>query len=685
MQTLPRNKHRTDRTGFPKLLSRRHISYKPESANQLAQELAARGEPLLTGGNTYATLFSGGAQEAWYCSETMNMDSILNTLNPLKLILLFFLHAGTLLKISGYALIECGLAVFDFFRGLFSRQDILKEFTFIPARVLVCIVLRELVRFRLKLDVTRGVTLLCANFLGYDEQAHRRGPGSAFAHWTLKGIDQAIRDIHKSAMRSQCRSYRMIVYSDHGQEQVADYETVHGVDVKNAIRNVLINRLDLNLAAGVNALEQNGKIHITTMGPIGHVYLPTSISEEDLEKAAEKLVADAGIPLIFFRKKNITRVCDHRGTFRLKDGPDRILGTDHPYPDRVMENLERISCHKNAGDLVISGWRASDTPLSFSIENGAHGGPGKNETHPFLLIPSEIVQDQVPVFRASDLRQLVLTHFKRLHNPETVKPAAGALSKLRVVSFNIHSCKGMSGHCHPERTVSLLSQMNPDIVALQEVDVKCKRTQYLHQAAFLANRLGMTYHFHPLMERSEGRNGIAILSRFPLSDLKCSRFSDLAGIRSKEPRGFMAAEIRTPIGTVQVINTHLGLNAKERLHQTETLLENTLPDKNSDRYLPVILCGDLNAGPGSAVYKKIAARLADVQTQVLERKYLRATFFSWYPVRRIDHIFVSDHFKVQSVLVPGSYQARQASDHLPVCTCLSLKDNLPDSRKGLAQ
>ncbi|GAB6145498.1 endonuclease/exonuclease/phosphatase family protein [Desulfocicer niacini] len=663
---------------------RRHVSYKPESANQMAQELVDRGEPLLTGGNAYATLFSGGAEEARYCSETMDLNSILDTLNPLKLILLFFLHANMLLRIVSYALIECGLAVFDFFRGLFAKQDIIKEFTFIPARVVVCIILRELVRFRLKLDVTRGVPLLCANFLGYDEQAHRRGPSSAFAHWSLKGIDQAIRDIHKSAMASQCRSYRMIIYSDHGQEKVINYEIVHGVSVKNAIRNVFLNRLDPDQAVGVDTREQMGQIRITTMGPIGHVYLPMRISSKDLEKAAEKLVTDAGIPLVFFRKNNEAWVCDNHGTFRLAKGADRILGTDHPYPDRVIEDLENISCHKNAGDLVISGWRANDTPLSFSNENGAHGGPGKNETHPFLLIPSEIIRDQLPVFRASDLRQLVLTQFKHLHNPKTVRSAPAPLHELQIVSFNIHSCKGMNGRFHPERTLSLLSEMDPDIVALQEVDVKCKRTHYLHQAAFLASRLGMTYHFHPLMERSEGRYGIAILSRFPLSDVKCSRFSDLSGRRSKEPRGLIVAEIGTPLGPVQVINTHLGLNAKDRLHQTETLLKKILPVKNSDRQLPVILCGDLNAGPGTAVYKKVAARLTDVQTQVSGKKYPRATFFSWYPIRRIDHIFVSNHLKVQSVLVPRSYEARGVSDHLPVCTRLSLNVNHPDSGKGLA-
>jgi hypothetical protein len=60
-------------------------------------------------------------------------------------------------------------------------------------------------------------------FFGYDEQAHRRGPGSAFAHWTLKGIDGVVRDIYRTAMRSRCRNYQIVIYADHGQERVKNY------------------------------------------------------------------------------------------------------------------------------------------------------------------------------------------------------------------------------------------------------------------------------------------------------------------------------------------------------------------------------------------------------------------------------------------------------------------------------
>lgn len=690
---------------------RHHVCYRPESANHLARELTTRGQPLLSGGNAYAMLFTGGADEARYCAETMDLDSLFRTLNPVKLLILLVLHTAELLKIITYTLIECGLAVFDFFKGVFARQNLIKEFTFIPARVLVCIVLRELVRFRLKLDVARGIPLVCANFLGYDEQAHRRGPDSAFAHWSLKGIDNAIKDIHKRSQASQCRTYDIIIYSDHGQERVDDYETINGISVKRAIRKVFQRLYPDHLFSGNQeadiSLEKLYKrirsffikrrepenenapgrtiradeIRITTMGPLGHIYLPGQILKKELSTAAQDLAASAAIPLVFFQEGQEIYVCDRDGIFRLSDDVERVLGEDHPHRDRVVLDLERICRHQNAGDLVISGWQGHQRPLSFSTETGAHGGLGRNETHPFVLLPSNIPKDGKTTFRAEDLRQVVQSHFQDLKHPKAIRQMGINPFKFRIVSFNIHSCKGFSGRCRPDRTRDLLSRMAPDIVALQEVDVGCKRTGYIHQADFLAQGLGMTYYFHPLMKRSEGRYGLAILSRFPLSGLDCSIFPNPPRIKGKEPRGFMTADIRTPAGTVRILNTHFGLKAKERLFQAETIVRKTVRENLGTTEIPTILCGDLNAGPGTDVYKTINAGFNDVQTCTPGIGSPKPTFISWYPVRRIDHIFVSDHFNVESVVVPNSYQDRGVSDHLPVFSRLSLKEQAVQHRK----
>jgi hypothetical protein len=86
---------------------------------------------------------------------------------------------------------ECQ-AIQDFVRGLFAGYDFVKEPKFVPTRVAICILLRELITIGATIDVARGLPVIHLDLPGYDEQAHRRGPFPLFAHWALKGIDDAI-------------------------------------------------------------------------------------------------------------------------------------------------------------------------------------------------------------------------------------------------------------------------------------------------------------------------------------------------------------------------------------------------------------------------------------------------------------------------------------------------------------
>jgi endonuclease/exonuclease/phosphatase family metal-dependent hydrolase len=90
---------------------------------------------------------------------------------------------------------------------------------------------------------------------------------------------------------------------------------------------------------------------------------------------------------------------------------------------------------------------------------------------------------------------------------------------------------------------------------------------------------------------------------------------------------------------------------------------------------PLVVCGDFNASARSPVYRQICTRLADVQKTGNCRGCPKPTFFSRYPMLRLDHIFVSKHFTPLRVLVPGNPVTRMASDHLPVFT--ELRFNTP--------
>lgn len=115
---------------------------------------------------------------------------------------------------------------------------------------------------------------------------------------------------------------------------------------------------------------------------------------------------------------------------------------------------------------------------------------------------------------------------------------------------------------------------------------------------------------------------------------------------------------------VQVLNTHLGLLARERQAQIEALLG---PDwlGHPDCREPVILCGDLNFGPRSKVYRQLAAGLRDAQLESNGRAP-QPTCPSLWPLVRIDHIFLKGALQVQTVGPAKTRLAKQASDHLPL-------------------
>jgi hypothetical protein len=421
----------------------------PASANMVGRLLHHAGRPMLTGGASYSNVYSGGADTARYCAETMNLESLMEAANPLKLIFLLLFQIGKLFRIVGYACLELALGVYDGFNGVADGKNILKELKFIPTRVFICAVLRELIRFRVKMDVSRGVRIIAANLLGYDEQSHRRGPGSAFAHWTLKGIDGVVKDVYLNAVRSDCRDYRVVIYADHGQESVHSYHRHAGIPLKQAIREVFSEKqrsedsqrkenMDEEMA---DLYRRTGNIHfgqhqqmrgrrepftegaadhvrITTMGPLGHVYLPTGIRRQidsddpssALEQYARRLNRQVHIPLVLFKRDGDIAAVNDSGVFALSKDQEMILGRDHPFLYQTAADLKRLCLHANAGDLVISGWKPGSTPLSFSIESGAHGGPGKEETRGFVLLPA-CMRDDALWMRPLDLRDHIYDYF----------------------------------------------------------------------------------------------------------------------------------------------------------------------------------------------------------------------------------------------------------------------------------
>jgi endonuclease/exonuclease/phosphatase family metal-dependent hydrolase len=174
----------------------------------------------------------------------------------------------------------------------------------------------------------------------------------------------------------------------------------------------------------------------------------------------------------------------------------------------------------------------------------------------------------------------------------------------------------------------------------------------------------MEFHFFPTVRLEEEEYGDAILSYHPIRLVRSGRLPGLADRPRLEPRGALWVDVEIDGRTIQVINTHLGLSNRERLAQVDELLSDEWLGAAIERG-PCILCGDFNALPGSPPYRRLVERLRDAQLDVNGHRPLR-TWFSHYPVGRIDHVFLAGPLEVVSIEVPRTELMRVASDHLPL-------------------
>lgn len=243
--------------------------------------------------------------------------------------------------------------------------------------------------------------------------------------------------------------------------------------------------------------------------------------------------------------------------------------------------------------------------------------------------------------------------------------------KFSVMTYNVHGCIGRDGKPSPQRIAEVIAIFAPDIVTLQELDVNRIRTGVVDQPRVIAEDLNMYFHFNPSFGVEEEQYGNAVLSRYPLRLIKAGALPSLPNRSGLETRSALWVSVEIAGTQVQIMNTHLGLKRSERTAQVEAI---TGPDwmKAAGFRAPFLLCGDLNCGQGSRVYRILAAILKDVQCPLHGRP--QKTWPSMLPFSRLDHIFASGDLNVLDCQVPHGRFLRNASDHLPLIAELVIED-----------
>jgi endonuclease/exonuclease/phosphatase family metal-dependent hydrolase len=243
----------------------------------------------------------------------------------------------------------------------------------------------------------------------------------------------------------------------------------------------------------------------------------------------------------------------------------------------------------------------------------------------------------------------------------------------RILTYNVHRCLGIDGRLSPARIAEVIASCEPDIVALQELDVGRARTGHVDQARSIAQHLAMEFHFHPALTVEEERYGDAILTALPVRLVKAGALPGLPHRPRLEARGALWVAVGLGGGAeLQVLNTHLGLRAAERAVQVEALLGGGWLGHPECRGRPAVLLGDLNAVPRSRAYARLAGRLRDAQRTLPGRHRPLPTFPARWPMLRIDHAFLGEGVEALRAEVPRGTPERIASDHLPLVVDLRI-------------
>lgn len=221
-------------------------------------------------------------------------------------------------------------------------------------------------------------------------------------------------------------------------------------------------------------------------------------------------------------------------------------------------------------------------------------------------------------------------------------------SRIKVISYNIHSGKNVWMVPSLHHILSFLKHENPDIIGLQEVNENAKRGYQLTQ---LKQRLNLNTHFGPNVSIDNGYYGIATLAKYPLLSKEHILLPS-----GREQRGFIDTIASIAERPVHILNTHLSLKSTERVEQL--LL---IKDYLSKLTEPFILLGDFNS-----TISEIDDYLFDVAKKT-EKEHLPTMMLY---NKRIDYIFVSKEFDILSYdVVPV-----KMSDHYPVVTELILSN-----------
>ena len=219
---------------------------------------------------------------------------------------------------------------------------------------------------------------------------------------------------------------------------------------------------------------------------------------------------------------------------------------------------------------------------------------------------------------------------------------------IRIMTYNVTNCTGSDGRRQPERIAEVIGKCAPDIVALQDLDVRAGDLDRL------ADKLGM--HPHGVPETSAN----ALLSYYPIKTVRNHDLGD--GGRCQR------ADLDYQGKRLHLFNVSLNTSPEKRRRQILNLLGPDLLGSNR-LSCPVLLVGDFADfwwGAGNLNLNLGITRI--------RRPFFRGTYPAQFPLFGRDRAYIDQDLKVLNAQIDYSLLSRKASRHLPLILTLQTGD-----------
>lgn len=224
---------------------------------------------------------------------------------------------------------------------------------------------------------------------------------------------------------------------------------------------------------------------------------------------------------------------------------------------------------------------------------------------------------------------------------------------------------------HVKMLVSLINKYKLDIIGLQEVNeryferIKTNlEKRFVCYGNFRYPKSFITRNFYPFSTYNES---VPIITNRKILNKKTKL---LPWISSYVPRivTIMELEIKE-LGLITVLNTHIDyLKNKTKIKQL-----NRLEEIINNIKVPVILMGDFNMTIKNKNFKKFIENMEKLNIKRVDIKEKTYKYFE--DEFAIDHIFISNCFNVEEIIIEKNETYNNFSDHYPVILRLSINNN----------